>query len=157
MSGILPLFGVAALLFNIDFSMPVSGPNPPPETERMNWENLHESLQLGFIVTWPLWGLGLILGMASGFYAPIKEPKNPLKSRFFRAVAAQTLLWWIIFLGATTTGVFLAGKIFQPLVRSFYASIHFEIPWVPCMILICISSFAFSLWRAINRALRASS
>ncbi len=152
--GFFPLIAFTVFIFNFDFGLPMTGPNLPIEVVISKWQNLSESLQIALIATWPFWMFGLTIGAISGFYAPIKETGSPLKSRFLRAVAVQTLLWWTIALASIAVGIFLVGKIFQPLIRSFYASIHFDIPWIPLIILVCISSFSFSLWRAINITLR---
>ena len=85
--------------------------------------------------------MGAIVGWFAAFYAPTKDGKNPLKSRFFRLVGRQT--FW--FTAATSLACGLTFGVLLYPVSGFLLAF---IGWFA----ISIALFFLGLWRAINRA-----
>ena len=86
--------------------------------------------------------MGALSGGLAAFYAPPKDVKNPMKSRFFRLVNGQT--FW--FTAATSLACALTlGFALYPVVGFFIA---FAV-WLA----LSIALFGMGLWRAVNRAL----
>lgn len=87
--------------------------------------------------------LGLVAGIFSGFYVPAIEPINPFRSKFFHQVGWDTLLFFV-------ASLFVA----VPCVLFFLNFVSFNV--YPIGLALPLILFSLSLWRALNRALRAA-
>ena len=105
-------------------------------------------ITIAFVVGVPACGVGGIIGLASGFFAPVREPKSPFQSQFFRGVVTNSLEFWLFssFFSLLTFG--LISIFFEPWLIRF--------PWENSIYALETTLFIASLWRAINRALRAT-
>ena len=90
---------------------------------------------------------GFTLGAASGFFAPPSEPKNPLRSRFARDVAIDTLLFCLLFnfVVVLTTTVILQFVQLKSVARAF-----------PFIEAVFVALFVFGLCWALGRARKNS-
>lgn len=105
-----------------------------------------------------LWAIGgAITGIFTAYFAPTTEPKNPLKSPFFRSVGRQTFWFW---LGSSIGSSFcyflfvqLMGElgVLDRLVRQGIWHLSYGV-----YLASLVASPALSLWCALNRALAAS-
>ena len=141
MAGMLPLLVVAIILSVVDFG-PIQFDADYVAPSLI--EKLLTSALIATAVASPFLIGGFALGATAGFYAPATEPTKPLKSRFFRGVASQTLGFW--------------SYVYPTLSLTFYFGFPYfglEVPMVAVLTL-CVVVFALSLWRALNRALRAT-
>lgn len=108
---------------------------------------LCEAARIAAIVAVPACGVSLVIGWTSGLCAPAREPKNPFQSRFFRAVVADTLKFWLLFLFVVLLIAAFASIAFEPWLIRF--------GWETSIYGATVVLLIVSLWRAINRALRA--
>ena len=138
-AGILPFLVVVTLL-----NLIILGPyQDATYVEPSFWDTIISDVAISFLVSSPLLLTGLILGAITGFYAPATEPKNLLKSKFFRAVAAQTSSAWAFSFGVLSLTFYYGFPYFDLKVPRF------------AVLALAIILFGLSLWRAINRALDA--
>ena len=139
MTGFLPFLVVAAMFGWIEVGPYQDFSYMAPS----RWERVISVATISVLASSPFLLAGLIVGTTTGFYAPATEAKNSLKSKFFRAVVAQTLLSWLFSFGILS--------------QTFYYGFPYFGLGIPITVVLALAIvlFALSLWRAINRALRA--
>ena len=142
----LPLLVVAWLIYRGYFRSMVLA----PETEL--WDAIVLTLLGAGVFTCPLVLLGAIIGWAGGFFAPPGEPTNPLKSKFLRIVAMQTLSVWAVMCLFVGTGLKVIHLLFFNRPPYYY---RLSLAIICGVIGIALFLFMFSLWRAINCARKA--
>ena len=112
------------------------------------WGCLLNALRAAIFVGVPAGGIGWFTGLASGFFAPAREPKNPFRSRFFRGVVADTLGFWLLTAFVLVLTAVFVSIVFEPWMARF--------PWERANYALLACLFVASLWRALNRGLRAT-
>jgi hypothetical protein len=96
---------------------------------------------------------GMITGALAGFYALPSEPKNPLKSHFFRTVGRQTFWFWI---GASLI-ITVSLTVLNYAFRFYLTSYVFTSALVWLQLISQIGVFILSVCRALNRAISEQS
>ncbi len=92
--------------------------------------------------------LGAFAGAVTALYAPTSEPQNGFKSAFLSAVAMDALKFWALSCLVMWVGLLLLYPLFYSSVRpDFLQTSNFVLTRI---------LLAFSLWRALNRALAAT-
>ncbi len=107
-----------------------------------------DAAQLGLTIGIPFCVAGLVIGCTAGLCAPPREPKSLFVSPFFRAVFAETILFWLFASFALGLFVGLVSCVIEPWP-----------PWLSSENWLYVAAsitFVLSLWRAINRALCAA-
>lgn len=105
-------------------------------------------ITIAFLVALPTCGVGCLIGLASGFFAPADEPRSPFQSQFFRGVVVNTLSFWLFSIGF----LFLSATFFSIALETWLMNFPWEISSYAVATVLLVAS----LWRAINRALRAA-